>query len=275
MISLEHPFSSFLNYVIVRAYTGEKNILLDATEPMLRYNELPERCINVKGLIVEKNSNQWIDITQNEVALTEKEFDLKFNDELSILNADIIYKVHAYDAYKYRTMYSGDRKKLYDFFNRKSVESKGDINVENYTELDKPFVISFKTESVYENSSDKLFIAPFLNHSTTDNLFKQTQRTLPVDLIHRQAAKYKSIIHIPEGYKVDYLPEEVKHDGRVMIINYSAIENPDKKQIEVTADYQFKKHIYEAKDYQFLKSTFDQVIKLFNDMIVFTPRSVQ
>jgi len=267
-VSLSHPFESFLNYVIVQANTGEKNVLIDATEPMLLYNELPERCMNVKGLVVEKNSEQWIDIVQDELALTEKEFDLKFNDELTSLNAENKYNAYSYDAYRYRTTYSGDSKNLYDLLTRRSIEPKGDILVENYMELDKPFVISFKTESPCENPSGKLFVAPFLNQSETNNPFKQTQRTLPVDLIHRRAAKYKSIIHIPDGYKVDYLPKEVKHDGRVMIVNYSAIENPDKKQIEVTADYQFKKNIYEAKDYQFLKSTFDQMIKTFNDMIV-------
>jgi len=267
MVSLSHPFQQFLNYVIVQANTGEKNVLIDATEPMLLYNELPERCLNVKGLVVEKNSEQWIDIVQDELALTEKEFDLKFNDELTVLNAEIKYNAYSYDAYHYRATYSGESKNLYDFFVRKSVEPKGDIDVENYTELDKPFVISFKTESAYEKA-DKLFIAPFLNQSQTDNLFKQTKRTLPVDLIHRHAAKYKSTIHIPEGYKVDYLPKEIKHDGRVMIINYSAIENPEKRQIEVTADYQFKNYMYEAKDYQALKVSFDQMIKTFNDMIV-------
>lgn len=233
-VSMTHPFANFLNYVIVQANTGEKNILMDATESMLLYDELPERCVNVKGLVVEKNSEN----------------------------------AYAYDAYKYRVAYYGDTQNLYDLFMQRSVEPKGDITVENYTELDKPFVISFKTESANENVADKLFIAPFLNQSQTDNLFKQKQRTLPVDLIHQHAAKYKSVIHIPEGYKVDYLPKEVKHDGKVMIVNYSAIENPEKKQIEVIADYQFKKYIYEAKDYPLLKSTFDQMIKSFNDMIV-------
>jgi len=271
-VSMGHPFESFLNYVIVQANTGEKNIFIDATEPMLLYNELPERCINVKGLVVEKNSEKWIDIVQDELALTEKEFDLKFNDDLTLLLSDIKYNTYAYDAYKYRAAYYGDNKNLYDLFMQSSVEPKGDIKVENYTELDKPFVISFQTELAIDNPGGKLFVTPFLNQSQTDNLFKQTQRTLPVDLIHQHAVRYKSIIHIPEGYKVDYLPKEVKHDGKVMVVNYSAIENPERKQIEVVADYQFKKYIYEAKDYPLLKSTFDQLIKSFNDMIVLSKK---
>ncbi|MDR0232584.1 MAG: DUF3857 and transglutaminase domain-containing protein [Dysgonamonadaceae bacterium] len=267
-VSQGHPFESFLNYVIVQANTGEKNILLDATESMLLYNELPERCINVKGLVVEKNSEQWIDIVHDELALTEKEFDLKFNDNLTLLTSEIRYNAYAYDAYQYRAAYYSDTQNLYDLFMRRSVEPQGDIKVENYTELDKPFIISFKTESAGEGMADKLFIAPFLNQSQTDNLFKQKQRTLPVDLIHRHAAKFKSIIHIPEGYKVDYLPKEVKHDGKQMIINYTAVENPEKKQIEIIANYQFKNYIYEAKDYQTLKVLFDQMIKTFNETIV-------
>ncbi len=269
-VSLNHPFQQFLNYVILQANTGKDTVLIDASESMLLYNELPERCTNVVGLIVEKNSNKWIDIYQDELALTEKEFEIKVDNDFSKLNMDVKYTAYSYDAYNYRSVYYQDEENLRKFLKNKNVDVKGKINIENYDKLDKPFVISFNTENILDNSPEKIFIAPFSNQSITENIFKQKERTLPVDLLHKHAAKYKSIIHIPEGYKIEYLPKEVKHNGRVMIINYSAVEKNN--SIEVVADYQFKKYIYEAKDYQILKVTYEEAIKCFNDMIILSKK---
>ena len=65
-----------------------------------------------------------------------------------------------------------------------------------------------------------------------------------------------------------YLPKEIKHDGKVMTLNYSAVEKEN--TIEVTAQYLFKQYIYPPEHYPALKVLYDQMIKTFNDMIVLT-----
>lgn len=71
---------------------------------------------------------------------------------------------------------------------------------------------------------------------------------------------------IPEGYKVEYLPKNVNHDGKIMTFDYNTVEKENR--IEVVADYQLKNVIYPAKDYQTLKSAFNYLINTLNEMIV-------
>ncbi len=268
-VSESHPFEKFFNYVIVRIKNGEKSQFLDVTERLLVYNELPDRCINVRGLVVEPKSGEWIDIIQDELALTEKKFEIRCQENLETLNSQITYTAFNYDAYNYRTKYNGEESNLKDLLLQRDIKSQGKIDVQNAVELDKPFVFTFQTETTLENNGEKLFIAPFLNQSVTENIFKQTTRKLPVDLIHRHAAKYHSTIYIPEGYEVNYLPASLNYDG-LIILNYLAKENNG--TIEITGDYEFKNSTYNAKDYMKLKSVYNEMIKKFNEMIVLSKK---
>ncbi len=265
-ISLQHPFEKFFNYAIIRIGTGEKAYFVDATERLLVYNELPSRCTNVLGLVIAPKSEEWIDIPQNDLALTEKNFEISGNDNLSKLNTTLTFTAYAFDAYNYRKAYNGVESNLKDLLEKRSLKTQGPIQIQNELDLDKPFIFTCKTEIPLDHI-DKLFIAPFLNQSVTENIFRQqSERKLPIDLIHRHAAKYRSIIHIPDGYEVESLPAPVKNN-REIVVNYQATQT-DSKTIEVTAEYEFRDSIYEAQKYAVLKAIYNGMVNKFNEMIV-------
>jgi hypothetical protein len=266
IINISYPFQQFINYVIIWIKDGEKDLFLDATETMLPYNELPVRCLNVSGLIVDKDSEQWLDIEQADLALTEKHFDIRCQKNLTTLEANVSYTAHAYDALEYRRTYYGDIQNLKNFLSKKKIDITGDIEVQAYEDVEQPFVFSFETQMPINNTSDKLFITPFLNQTPHENIFKQDLRTLPVDMIYRHAGTYTSKIEIPEGYKVETLPQEKNTNNKVMIIQYTAEQKGN--TIEVKAHYEFKRSIYDPKEYQMLKVSYNAILKLFNEMIV-------
>jgi hypothetical protein len=265
-VEVSYPFQQFLNYVIVQVKTDEDKLFLDATESLLPYNELPEQCLNVAGLLVEKNSDQWLDIKQDNLALTEKHFDIKYNEDASSLETKVTYIASAYDAYQYRKLYYGNEQNLKDFFIGKEVNIKGDIDILFYNVPEMPFTFSFDMQTPLDNISGKLFISPFFNQAPRDNLFKQKTRTFPIDMIYRHAGTYISKIEIPDGYRIESLPKEVNYNGKTIIIQYKAEQNGN--NIDVTAKYEFKESIFEAKSYTILKSTYNELIRVFNEMIV-------
>ena len=265
-VSLTHPFSKFLNYVIVHARANDTTYLIDATESALAFDELPERCTNVMGLLVKPKSDEWIDILQKKLAVTEKDFKVKINEPVGKLGVQTNVTAHSFDSYYYRSNYQGKEENLREFLRNKETELIGEIKVENYADTEQPFVFTYQSEPQIEELDGKFFIKPFLNQSVTDNIFKQTKRTLPVDLIYLRAAKFTSTIEIPEGYKVEYLPNKLNTNNILMKIEYDAIENNNK--IIVTAYYEFKHAIYDAKFYNILKVSYEGVVKKFNEMIV-------
>lgn len=266
-ISKSHPFQQFLNYVVAQIEIDGKKYFVDATEPLRYFDELPIRCTNVEALVVKPKSEEWVVITQKEIASTQKSFKIKILPEQQSLKVNIQYVLSGQDAYQFRNTYDGKNDNLVEYFKKNNnVEVQNDLIVENYSDMHKPFSIAFNSTTSFENASGKLFIHPFCNLSVSDNMFKQNSRTLPVDLIYIRNVEYKSEIEIPEGYKVEYLPKNLNHESSVMGIFYD-IKQVDNK-IEILAKYSFNSNVYEAKEYQRLKYSFAELIKQFTDMIV-------
>lgn len=266
-VSKSHPFQQFLNYVIAQIEIDGQKYFVDATEPLRYFDELPIRCTNVEALVVKPKTEEWIVTTQKEVAKTQKVFKIKVLPEQQLLKVNIEYILSGQDAYQFRNTYDGKNDNLVDYFKKNNnVNIEDSLTVINYSEMNKPFSFSFNSSTSFESASGKLFIHPFCNLSVSDNMFKQTTRTLPIDLIYLRNVEYKSEIEIPEGYKVEYLPKELTHASRLMTINYSTKEVDNK--IEVSAKYFFNTNLYDAKDYARLKYSYAEIIKQFSDMIV-------
>jgi len=264
-INTNYPFASFFNYVIAGADINGQTVYVDGTEPMLPYNILPERCLNVNALVTKPQSGTWIGITQPDVALTENTVDIRSNETTDSLSVNVITSASASDGYNLRKIYDGKSDNLVKYLESKKMEPQH-LEISNYNEIEKPFTFSYTTNKEVEKSFDKLFIAPFQGLPPSENMFKQTSRTLPVDLIYQHSGTYKSTIHIPDGYKISHLPGNYENDGPYIKISYQA--NTSGNDIEISGNYLFKKNIYEAGRYMSLKVTFDKIVSLFNEMIV-------
>jgi hypothetical protein len=266
-IASDYPFQTYFNYVLVLVEEEDNQLSLDATMPLLAYNELPEHCINVTGLVVAKNAEKWVEISQDGLVYTEKEFTVRFSGDLQTQKTNVHYSSFTYDAFHYRKIYYGEDKNLKEFLEKRGINTVENLRVEHYDDSEKPFNFSFDTESEVNNVSGKLFIAPFLTLAPQNNIFKQTsRRTLPVDMVLRDGGVYKAHIEIPKGYKVESAPKDYNNDGRIVSLHYKTEIRND--TILVEAGYSFKKSIYEAKEYYALQQTYNEIIRIFNSMIV-------
>lgn len=267
-ISKQHPFESFFNYVIAGVQLEGDILFIDATESLLPYNELPARCINIDGLIVRpKKMESWVFVGQETEATTTKSFSIKINPENLSQNIKVNYKAYGNDAFMYRSQYTLDKNDLAPFFKKVyNIDTNDGINVKNYIDRDKEFIFNFTFDQPVDGTSDKLFINPFCNMSLKENPFKMNKRNLPIDLIFLEGAKYKSIIDIPEGYTIDYIPKATNSKTQIMTVVYNV--KVEGNQIIVEAGYQMNKNIYPASDYYRLQVTYAAAIEKFSDMIV-------
>ncbi|MDR1502867.1 MAG: DUF3857 domain-containing protein [Prevotella sp.] len=267
-ISKGHPFQQFFNYVIAMVKVEDKTYFIDATEPLLYFSDLPERCLNIEGLIIKPKSEEWAVIRQKALSIGQKDFTLKILPEEGKMAVDAKYIGTGLNAYKYRTIHLGKDNNLSAYLkNDNNIEVKDDkIEVVPVDRLSKPFVFSFSFDAPLENNNNKLFLNPFCNLSISENPFKQTSRSNLVDMIYIRGDIYRSTIEIPEGYKVEYIPESLDVDDNLIAINY-AIER-DSSKIMVSAGYNLKQSVYQAKDYNSLKMSFANMIKKFSEMIV-------
>lgn len=117
-----------------------------------------------------------------------------------------------------------------------------------------------------DNHSGKLFINPFCSLNLNKNPFRQASRALPVDLVYLRGETYKSIISVPEGYKVEHIPEKqtIEND----LISFSYLTTNIQDQITIDAQFNMKQFIIQSEKYEELKADFNKMIKSLSDMIV-------
>jgi hypothetical protein len=112
----------------------------------------------------------------------------------------------------------------------------------------------------------KLYITPFINESISDNPLKQKKRTYPIDMIYPQKKALNSVIFIPEGYKVDFLPQKLNIDNKLFKLNYFIVS--DNEQIKISFEYYFKQSVYPVNNYSLIKYYFNEIVKKGNEKIV-------
>ena len=266
LISKQFPFQQFLNYVIAEVIIDGKKYFVDVTEPLLPFGDLPERCVYSDGLVIKPKSEEWVFTETLDLNnCVEKIFDIKVLPETNRLDLNIKYIANGQNAFYYRETYAKDEENIKSFLRkRNNIVVDDQIIIEDKDNA--PFSFSFNWHSALESNNDKLFIHPFSNISISDNPFKKNTRSLPIDLVYLRSEKYKSTIEIPEGYTVEFLPKQINHESRIMLINYSTKVVGNK--IEIEAGYSLNNNIYEAKDYMRLKSSYDEMIKQFSEMVV-------
>ena len=207
-IKYNYPFSHFFNYVVIQANIDGEKVLTDATETLSLNNRLPTRCLNDKGLVVQK------DIVESK-----------------------------------------------DY-----VVADSSILVQNQTDIEKPYVLTYKQTSMSEVVNDKIYVSPLLSESILENPLKQKERTYPVDMIYPEKRIFNSTILIPEGFKVDYIPAEQTINNDLFELKYRV--NSDDNKIAVTFDYYFKRSVYSSNEYSLIKSYFNEIVKRGNEKIV-------
>lgn len=267
IIQSSHPFQQLLDYVLVEVSIDNKKYYIDATEPLLYFTDLPKRCMSVAGLVVKPKSEEWIFIKQKQLSMTQHSLKVNIFPDQNKIEVNAKYGSIGYNAYFYRNIYLGKDDNLVKYLqNSLKIQTVDSINIETNEDLNKPFKFSFKFDLPLEQSSNKLFINPFCNIQEKDNLFKQSSRTLPVDLIYLQGNSYVSSFQIPEGYKIDFLPADISLSDELISILYNA--KVDGNTIYVNASYSLNKNVYEANDYLSLKMSFANMINKFSEMIV-------
>jgi hypothetical protein len=114
--------------------------------------------------------------------------------------------------------------------------------------------------------NDKIYLQPFLNEVFAENPLKQKTRAYPVDMTYPVKRTYKTEIRIPEGYKIQFLPEISSLNDDLFEFNYSASQN--ESSIDVSLTYAFKHSVYSPEEYSRVKALFDRIVKKSSEKIV-------
>lgn len=267
-IKMNYPFSKFFDYVIVIVSIDGHSFLLDATEPLCNFGMLPTRCFNDEGLVIKKGEEpEWVNFSSVVLSSITYNFDITPNVSKDSIEGKFKIISSGYDALKFRKSYINNRTDFNKEIVQDNLTLSDSVKVEYLNNPEKLFPVSFNATRSIDQVDGKLLISPFSGYVITDNPFKQPARAYPIDLTYKKRRTYMSTVHIPEGYKLFSVPENITIDNEDIKITYK-FENINDQVVKVLGIYEFKKDVYKATTYLELKQYYNTIINKFNEKVI-------
>ncbi len=266
-IEMSYPFASFFNYVIIQVKIEEGMILTDATDRLIPFNRLPPRCINDKGLVINKaETEEWL-FTNPEIPSKTKTM-IKMNPDPSKeeLDVQVIRQKTEIDGYWARKRTGENVESLKEKLLEEHFNSIDGVKIKNYDKPRTPFVTAFQGVVDQERLNEQLIFSPFLHYPPAENYFKEPNRTYPIDFLSPNFENYNTEITIPEGYEVAYMPEPITIDDK--LVSFNTNYQTHNNIITVSGNMNFKLGIYDPKYYRLLKSHIEKAVTAFNEKII-------
>lgn len=271
---LLNPFPSLNshNYVICGIEFGDDVILLDATSQYSLQNIIPIRNLNFLGKIVRKNGT-WEELDIMPKANSEEVINVIGTVNPSgEITGKVRDKYADYNALIYRETLNeiANESKIEKLEKRYSGIEVADFEVKNATDLTQPLIeeYSFTTSKNAELIDDKIYFSPMLFFAKAENPFKQETREYPVDFIYPNQTKFYINITIPEGYRIETLPESrvVSMPNNLAGFRYTISGSSDKIQLQCIVD--INQALIGAEYYEALKNLYKEIVAKQTEKVV-------
>lgn len=268
------PTTNGFNYVIAAIENNGDYILMDATNNMLAVNELPNRAINWYGRLVrEDGTSASIDLSPKKSSSKTIFMNVKLQED-GLVNGNMRTSLTDNLAYDYRDANSA---KSVDEIKDEKSESLTyteilNLEVKNLNVPGMPMVetISFENENGLERIGEKIYLDPMLFLAIKENPFKMDNREYPIDFVYPRTEKINISLNIPEGYKVEYLPENLAiglPEGRG-IYNFTIKENGN--IIQLVSSYEIKYAMFSPNYYTAVKEFYNQIVQKQSEKVIMT-----
>ena len=198
------PVISEFNYLIVQTTINNKTFLLDATDSFLSFGDLPFRCLNQYGRLLDfKNGSKWIEIEPQSLSRVMYDVEMNFDEEQKLVGK-VKSKRTGYHALKHKKAYypnpTAYRENLTN--NAPYLEiiehavTEDDVTAQDFSEV-------YEIEYHPENTGENIYLNPFFVKFFTENPFKLQERTYPIDFGYRDDYLYMFRLNLGEKYTVD------------------------------------------------------------------------
>lgn len=262
------------NYVIAAIESPEGVILLDATNEYGTPNVLPLRTLNWEGRIVRE------DKSSSTINLYPKQ---KSQDKLTMMvnltsvgglegSIRSIKTNHHAMTYRKRYLETDHDQYLEDLENKYGGMEIEEFSVKNENDLSKPVMETYKfsMESQADVINDKIYFSPLFFLRSKENPFKLEKREFPIDFSYPSSIKYMVIVNLPEGYKVESIPEPA---AMVLPENLGGFKyNLEARgtNIQIIVDTEINEAIISPIYYDALKAYFSKLVEKESEQIVLT-----
>ena len=271
MIFHTQPNMSKFNYVVAKVKIGEKDYLLDATEPLCPCKILPYRCINGQGRIISAKGSSWIELSPKMPHKQITSSKLALNDDGELIG-QVSDSHQGYSALSIRKHFED---KTVDELKTSLEEDNQGLSLEefeiiNQDDIEKTLQIKTEVEITdkVEDAGDLIYLNPMLYEQIKKNPFTLEERKYPVDYGHAYDEIYSIEISLPEGCNVESKPENMRMalPGKAGSYTYSIQVLGSK--IILMSRLKITKPMFSFNEYPNLKEFYNLIVAKQAEMIV-------
>ena len=268
LIDKKRPRDSDFNYLIVQAEVEGKNYLLDATDKNLILGQIPFRCLNQHGFLLDfKNGSKWISLAAAKPSLREYSLELRLDKAGHQGNATISLNGHHAISAK-KKYFTRNEEYTRQYLSKTPNLEITDRKVPDDFGNQATFIEKINIQLAIDDLGQKFYLNPFLFMSFTKSPFSTEVRTYPVDFGYKDSYHYTIKIDLNDQYKVVEIPKQIslKPPGEVGRVLLNC--NTDSKFITLNFKFEFHKAVYNSKDYDALKELIDLIVNLESNSII-------
>ena len=269
------PLLDRFNYVVALVPLGaDKDLLLDATDPLLPCGVLPERCLNQQGRLVMRDAaaSRWVDLTPAQRFIHYQQVNLTL-DAQGGLKGKVHEEHGGYAGVDTRRELSslGEKKYLAQKVAPHSGWTVPKLTVTAREEVAKPLALDYEFTQPAEGQDaiGTLYLSPLREFSTDQNPFRHDDRLFPVDFAAPQDETTMVTLTLPEGYELAEMPKPAVIDlpdsgGRFL---YSVAAGAA-GTVQIISRLNLRKSVYAAAEYTSLREFYRLMLEKQGEKLV-------
>ena len=266
------PTRNGFNYVIAAVDLPQGTLLLDATNKDAEIGVLKSDILNWQGRVIKKEgASGWVSLSSMVPAVKSAMINAEIKPDMSF-SGKAQNRFTGNYAFQYRSEY----KNLNEDAQRKLVEKNtnqaelSNLHFENLTTLGQPVSLEYDFEvlDVVEDVAGKLYFSPMVILGTQENPFKSETRQYPIDYGYPFKNRYILNISLPEGYKVESLPENAVFNLGENIGSYRYLISQVGNKLQLSVEFAINQSFISAEEYGNLKKFYELLIAKENEKVV-------
>ena len=255
------PLLTQFNYVAgVLPLGDDKELLLDATDPLLPIGVLPARCLNQIGRLIpisnQADEGRWVDLTPTERHSHFQSVQLAV-DAQGNLAGQVLEEYGGYigAATRARLQQLGEKKYVTELASQHPNWEIPTYKFNAVSEVAKSLALSYELRQPAgtPGTAQELYVSPLASFGESQNPFRHEKRTYPIDLGAPIQDVITLTLTLPAGYTAE-LPKAValalpNNGGRYL---YSAT-SPTPGTVQLISRLTLDKSIYGTEEYTSLR----------------------
>jgi transglutaminase-like putative cysteine protease len=259
------------NYVVALVKANGEEYLVDATDPLRPFDQLPFDCLNKSGRLISETDSRFVDLKNSEKYSSIYKFNLNL-DASGNIEGKLEYDFSGYSAYLIRKQVKMESEEGYidDVKLNSPTAEISDFKISGVSKIDSDITLkcNCKISSGAQVAGDELILNPFLSPTSSKNPFNSRERKFPVDFGCPSTVSYSVRFIVPDGYSVSDKPPDAsvslgKSDGKY---DFSCKVNGN--EIVINSLFSIGKTYFLPSDYTILRNFYTKVFQKESELIV-------